>query len=103
MQRKADTDGLFARRGDEEGGRAQRLGCCAARNDGVDLPGEHLEPAGRDVVIGALNGPRRSAGRKLFLHCHSVQGPEERTEVDGNYLVRETLDEPYVAELWQAG
>jgi predicted nucleotidyltransferase component of viral defense system len=43
------------------------------------------------------------AGRKLFLHYRSVLGPEERIEVDVNYLMRQPLGEPCVAELWQPG
>ena len=43
------------------------------------------------------------AGRKLFLHYRSVLGPEERIEVDVNYLMRQPLGEPCVADLWQPG
>jgi hypothetical protein len=43
------------------------------------------------------------AGRKLFPHVRSVLGPEERIEVDVNYLMRQPLDETCVAELWQPG
>jgi predicted nucleotidyltransferase component of viral defense system len=43
------------------------------------------------------------AGRKLFLHYRSVLGPEERIEVDVNYLLRLPLGEPRVGELWQPG
>jgi len=43
------------------------------------------------------------AGRKLFLHYRSVLGPEERIEVDVNYLLRLSLGEPRLGELWQPG
>jgi predicted nucleotidyltransferase component of viral defense system len=43
------------------------------------------------------------AGRKLFLHFRSVLGPEDRIEVDVNYLLRLPLGEPRVGELWQPG
>ena len=43
------------------------------------------------------------AGRKLYLHYHSVLGPDERIEVDVNYLHRVPLGEPLVRELWQPG
>ncbi len=43
------------------------------------------------------------AGRKLFLHYRSVLGPEERIEIDVNYLLRLPLGEPRVSELWQPG
>lgn len=43
------------------------------------------------------------AGRKLFLHYRSVLGPEDRIEVDVNYLLRLSLGEPRVGELWQPG
>lgn len=43
------------------------------------------------------------AGRKLFLHYRSVLGPEDRVEVDVNYLLRLPLAAPRVGELWQPG
>ncbi len=42
-------------------------------------------------------------GRKLFLHYRSVLGPEERIEVDLNFLLRLPLAEPEMRELWQPG
>jgi len=43
------------------------------------------------------------AGRKLYLHYRSVLGPEERVEVDVNYLLRVPLAEARVREIWQPG
>jgi hypothetical protein len=43
------------------------------------------------------------AGRKLYLHYRSALGPDERIEVDVNYLHRVPLGEPLVRELWQPG
>ncbi len=43
------------------------------------------------------------AGRKLYLHYSSALGPDERIEVDVNYLHRVPLGEPLVRELWQPG
>lgn len=43
------------------------------------------------------------AGRKLFLHYRSVLGPEDRIEVDLNFLFRVPLVDPRTAELWQPG
>ena len=42
-------------------------------------------------------------GRKLFLHYRSVLGPEDRVEVDLNFLFRVPLVDPRLAELWQPG
>ncbi|MFH0946294.1 MAG: nucleotidyl transferase AbiEii/AbiGii toxin family protein, partial [Planctomycetota bacterium] len=43
------------------------------------------------------------AGRKLFLHYRSVLGPEDRIEVDLNFLFRVPLVEPQLGELGQPG
>ena len=43
------------------------------------------------------------AGRKLYLRYRSALGPDERIEVDVNYLHRVPLGEPLVCELWQPG
>ncbi len=43
------------------------------------------------------------AGGKIYLRYASVLGPEERIEVDINYLHRVPLAEPLVRELWQPG
>ena len=43
------------------------------------------------------------AGRTLFLHFRSVLGPEDRIEIDVNYLLRAPLGEARVGELWQPG
>lgn len=43
------------------------------------------------------------AGRKIYLSYRSVQGADDRIEVDLNYLFRLPIDEPNLRELWQPG
>jgi len=43
------------------------------------------------------------AGRKIFLSYRSVLGPNDRIEVDLNYLFRVPLVEAETRELWQPG
>ncbi|RJQ57343.1 MAG: hypothetical protein C4530_12815 [Desulfobacteraceae bacterium] len=51
--------------------------------------------------------PQRSAdsfaGRKIFLSYRSVMGPDDRIEVDLNYVFRLPLVELEIRELWQPG
>ncbi|MAE28705.1 MAG: nucleotidyl transferase AbiEii/AbiGii toxin family protein [Planctomycetota bacterium] len=43
------------------------------------------------------------AGRKLYLHYRSVSGPQDRIEVDLNFLFRLPIGRPLRRELWQPG
>lgn len=43
------------------------------------------------------------AGRKLYLRYRSTLGPEERIEVDLNYLFRVPLGETHMLPVWQPG
>jgi len=43
------------------------------------------------------------AGRKIYLHYRSALGPEERIEVDLNFLFRVPLARPEARGLWQPG
>jgi predicted nucleotidyltransferase component of viral defense system len=43
------------------------------------------------------------AGRKMYLHYRSVLGPEDRIEVDLNFLFRVPVARTRMAELWQPG
>ena len=43
------------------------------------------------------------AGRKLYLNFRSVLGPDDRIEIDLNYLMRSPLGEPSRRSLWQPG
>jgi len=43
------------------------------------------------------------AGRKIFCRYQSVMGPNDRVEIDLNYLFRLPIDPPEFRELWQPG
>ncbi|MDZ7844744.1 MAG: nucleotidyl transferase AbiEii/AbiGii toxin family protein [Anaerolineales bacterium] len=43
------------------------------------------------------------AGRKIFCSYQSVLGPNDRVEIDLNYLFRLPIDQPETRDLWQPG
>lgn len=67
----------------------------------------HVERALDELARRAGYRVQRSAdafaGRKLYLHYRSAFGPEERIEVDVNYLLRVPLADGVDRELWQPG
>jgi predicted nucleotidyltransferase component of viral defense system len=105
-----------------KGGTALNLCFGAPKRLSVDLDYNYVAHAGREkmledrsrveTTVGDMAGRhgyrvQRSAdafaGRKLFLRYRSVLGPDDRIEVDLNYLFRVPIGEPQRLALWQPG
>lgn len=105
-----------------KGGTALNLAFGAPERLSVDLDFNYVGASGREQMLAerprieqALDDMARRAGyrvqrsgdafagRKLYLHFRSVLGPEERIEVDVNYLLRVPLADCVVRDLWQPG
>jgi len=105
-----------------KGGTALNLGFGAPTRLSVDLDFNYIghverekmladRPVVEDAVVKLTErmhyriqrSPDTFAGRKLFLTYPSVQGPDERIEIDLNFLYRIPLEDPTVITLWQPG
>lgn len=105
-----------------KGGSAINLCFGPPKRLSVDLDFNYVGAAGRDemladrprveLALGDLAGrlgyrvqqsADAFAGRKIYLHYHSVLGPEDRIEVDLNYLFRVPFAELESHDLWQPG
>lgn len=80
-------------------GSAHRTEMLAARPRVEEAVGE----LGRRAGYRAQHSADAFAGRKIFLHYRSVIGPEDRIEIDLNFLFRVPLVELDTRELWQPG
>lgn len=105
-----------------KGGTALNLGFGAPARLSVDLDFNFIGSAERSAMLedrprveqAVIDLGRRAdyrvqqsadalAGRKIYLHYHSVSGPHDRIEVDLNFLFRTPIVAPVRRELWQPG
>lgn len=105
-----------------KGGTALNLGFGAPTRLSVDLDFNYIGSAERSVMLddrprveqAMIELAQRAgyrvqqsadafAGRKIYLHYRSVLGPQDRIEVDLNYLFRRPFVAPVQRELWQPG
>jgi predicted nucleotidyltransferase component of viral defense system len=110
-------DGLILK-----GGTALNLGFGPPSRLSVDLDYNYIGHLGRDQMLedrpryeeAVINLARKKgflvqqsadtfAGRKIFCTYQSVLGPNDRVEIDLNYIFRLPLDPPEYRELWQPG
>lgn len=105
-----------------KGGTALNLGFGAPTRLSVDLDFNYIGARERSamleerprVELAAIELAQRAgyrvqqsadafAGRKIYLHYRSASGPQDRIEVDLNFLFRTPFVAPVRRELWQPG